>query len=77
METQPINRLDVLDAMIRYGGGFVSRLGEAWLRADDDNDRRLREAFPHYWEQYEAVARQQRARAAIARARGEEVRNES
>ncbi len=39
-------------AMRRYGGGFVSKLGDALLRADLDNARRIRDAFPEYWEKY-------------------------
>lgn len=50
------SRLDVINAMIDYGGGFVRRLGEAWLAADADNNRRLLAAFPHYWEQYSKAA---------------------
>lgn len=54
---------DTVDAMIRYGGGFVSALGVAWRKADADNQRRLRTAFPEYWEKYRAVAADQRAKA--------------
>jgi hypothetical protein len=63
---QPVTDLDVLDAMERYGGGFVSALAVAWRKADDDNRRRLRGAFPHYWEQYTAAAQN----AANRRVRG-------
>jgi hypothetical protein len=52
MPDEQVTRHEVLDAMIQYGGGFVRHLAEAWIRADKDNDRRLREAFPHYWQQY-------------------------
>lgn len=65
----PINatKLDVIYAMIDYGGGFVRRLGEAWLLADTDSQARLRAAFPHYWEQYTTVAQQRLERNAAAR----------
>jgi len=43
---------DIAQQMIRYGGSFVGALGEAVIRADSDNLRRLREAFPEYWEEY-------------------------
>lgn len=54
----------VLEAMRRYGGGFVSRLGEAALAADDDNLQRIKEAFPEYWREYVKVAELHRVRDA-------------
>lgn len=42
----------VLDRMAALGGGFASRLAEAWQRADGDNSRRLLEAFPHLIKAY-------------------------
>ena len=42
----------VANAMINYGGGFVSNLGEALLRADLHNTERIKKAFPEYWEKY-------------------------
>ncbi len=48
--------LQVVDAMRRYGGGFVSHLAEAWARADLDNERRLRQAFPEIWKRYRNMA---------------------
>jgi len=41
-----------LDNMAARGGGFASRLAEAWQRADGDNSRRLLEAFPHLVRDY-------------------------
>jgi hypothetical protein len=49
-------KLAIAKAMIDHGGGFVSRLGDLWLRADADNCRRIEEAFPHYINQYRALA---------------------
>jgi hypothetical protein len=46
----------VIDAMIKYGGGFVSRLGEAARHADDDNLKRIKATWPEYWLKYTAVA---------------------
>lgn len=46
---------DVLDAMERWGGGFVSALAVAWRRADYQNQKRLRQAFGHYWDTYEEM----------------------
>ena len=31
----------------KYGGGFQYSLVEAWRRADNENRRRLEEAFPY------------------------------
>lgn len=44
-------------AMRRYGGGFVSRLGEALIRADANNTQRIHDAFPEYWEKYLQLAK--------------------
>lgn len=43
-------------AMVTYGGGFVKSLGRAFLAADDDNKRRLLEAFPEFVMDYDAIA---------------------
>ena len=43
---------EVLRAMRIYGGGFVSALAEAGYRADEENLRRIKEAWPEYWSQY-------------------------
>lgn len=41
-----------LDAMNYYGGGFVSKLSDAWRYADAENQARLAAAFPHLLAQY-------------------------
>ena len=46
---------DVIEAMERFGGSFVSALAKAWRAADEINKAKLREAFPNYWEQYHAM----------------------
>lgn len=56
------SRLEVLDCMQSMGGGFVAALAIAWMKADEDNDRRLRAAFPHYWKQYTEAVKLQKAR---------------
>ena len=38
--------------MRKYGGSFVKALAEAALRADDDNLRRIKTAWPEYWAKY-------------------------
>lgn len=37
---------------MKYGGGFVKALGEALSHADPNNARRIKIAFPDYWEEY-------------------------
>lgn len=39
-------------AMTAYGGSFVKALAEAIAHADADNYRKLKSAFPEYWERY-------------------------
>lgn len=57
----------IADEMKRTGGGFISALAAAIIRADDDNLDRIKRAFPEYWLVY-------KTRAAIRREkqRGEE-----
>lgn len=43
-----------LQNMQRNGGGFVKALAAAWAKADPENSRRLRVAFPEYWSRYSA-----------------------
>jgi hypothetical protein len=52
-----IGDFDIVNSMIRHGGSFVRALGLACLRADDDNLRRVREAFPELWIEYAELAR--------------------
>lgn len=47
---------DITEAMIRYGGNFVQQLGQLMRAADEDNRRRLVEAFPEYMQQYRELA---------------------
>ncbi len=44
--------LEVMAMMKKYGGGFVSALAEAAYRADGENLRRIKAAWPEYWAQY-------------------------
>ena len=48
--------VDVVDAMQRLGGSFIKALGYAASRADLNNLRRIKAAFPDYWEQYRKLA---------------------
>lgn len=51
----------VLVTMRHYGGGFASRLADAWMRADSMNSARLAEAFTDLLERYRAMAEQAKA----------------
>jgi len=48
-------------AMRSHGGSFVQTLGELILRADDDNYRRIREAFPEYIARYMVIGAELKA----------------
>lgn len=53
---------DIANAMVRYGGSFISALGQAWLRADQHNGDRIKAAFAEEWQTYEELARMQARR---------------
>lgn len=40
------------EAMMRMGDGFVKHLGHLYRKADVENQQKLREVFPEYWENY-------------------------
>lgn len=42
----------VISAMRRYGGSFVAALAEAYIVADGNNRRLIRETWADYWTQY-------------------------
>ena len=47
---------EIAEAMVQYGGGFVSQLGKLFRAADVDNKKRLVAAFPDYFDQYREIA---------------------
>lgn len=47
---------EITEAMIKFGGGFVSRLGQLFRLADSDNQARLKAAFPEYFLEYAKLA---------------------
>ena len=51
-----VKDVDVIEALEQLGGGFVSALGAAARRADEDNLRRIKQAWPEYWARYTALA---------------------
>ena len=46
-----------LKAMAKYGGGFVKQLAMAGMQADDNNIRRIQNAWPEYWAEYEDIGK--------------------
>lgn len=40
-------------AMMVYGGGFVSMVGQLWFKGDQRNRARVKSAFPDYFTQYQ------------------------
>lgn len=48
--------LQIIKAMTKYGGSFVQALADCFLRADTHNFKKLKDAFPEYWEQYKIMA---------------------
>jgi hypothetical protein len=49
---------ETVEAILKYGGGFVQALGHCFQKADRLNFTRLRLTFPDYWEKYERMAEQ-------------------
>lgn len=43
----------VIDAMERFGGGFVVALAFAWRKADHANHVKLYHAFQEYYQEYD------------------------
>lgn len=49
--------LATLKAMVRHGGGFVSKLGDAGIHADENNLTIIKAAFPVYWKRYSEMTK--------------------
>lgn len=58
IQVSSINDRDVARTMQEYGGSFVRALGTAALAADPTNLKKLRDAFPDYWSNYNRMAQQ-------------------
>jgi hypothetical protein len=52
--------IEVIDAMRRYGGGFVKALAELATCADDENLARVKLTWPEYWIRYGELADRRR-----------------
>jgi hypothetical protein len=48
-------RIKVARNMVNYGGGFISRLGEALFHADPDNTAKIKQAWPDEWDRYKQM----------------------
>jgi hypothetical protein len=54
---------EILEAMHRYGGGFVKQLAVLYRLADRDNQEKLASTFWHYFRQYDEMAAMTREEA--------------
>ena len=52
-----MNDQATMQAMTEYGGSFVKALGQAAMKADDENLRLIKITWPGYWERYTEIAR--------------------
>ena len=52
---------EIVDAMQRYGGGFVVALARLFARADPENQAILKTAFARYWTEYRDIVAKRRA----------------
>jgi hypothetical protein len=48
---------EITEAMIKFGGGFVSSLGRLIRQADEDNKKKLVKAFPEYINKYKELVK--------------------
>ena len=55
-EDEANERIDVLNAMCQYGGGFVKSLSAMLLHSDAINTRIIKNAWPEYWKEYKKIA---------------------
>lgn len=46
----------IIEAMETYGGSFVKSLSQCFRHADPINFKKLKDAFPEYWEKYKKMA---------------------
>ena len=52
MSAQRFTDHEITEAMIVFGGGFVSQLGKLFRQGDAENRKILKEAFAIYWKEY-------------------------
>jgi hypothetical protein len=56
MTKEQEENIKVTKAMLKYGGSFVKALGEALSHADPINTKKIKKAFPEYWEEYRLIS---------------------
>lgn len=49
----------IVAMMEKYGGSFVKALAVAFYRADHGNFKKLKNAFPDYWKEYQDFAKKE------------------
>lgn len=54
-------KLKMVEAMKVYGGSFVEALAECFIRADENNLKKLCDAFPDEVKKYQEFARMRNA----------------
>ena len=54
------HEFEVVNLMSRFGGSFVKCLAECFYHADPCNFKKLKDAFPRYWSEYEAMLKAER-----------------
>lgn len=48
------------NSMLEQGGAFITNLGLAVLHADAVNYKKLKKAFPGYWEEFKTIGKSTR-----------------
>ena len=56
METKTATDKQVIEAMARYGGGFITALSVACSKADKNNLEIIKNAFSGHWDHYSNMA---------------------
>lgn len=57
--------LATVEAMRQYGGSFVQALAAAYAIADMPNQALIRQTWPDYWKQYQAMAQNKENKPSI------------
>jgi len=58
----PEHEIAVIGKMKEFGGSFVKALAVAYEYADPINRKKIREAWPEYWKNYEILVLQDNVR---------------
>ena len=52
MENIETEKYFVAQGMRKFGGSFITALGEALAHADTNNTRKIKETWKDYWKEY-------------------------